>query len=387
MSLDRLKSLFRTIGWSIQDAAVYDALLTNGPSQIRSLALLLRVDEPTVRQSLHRLQQHLLVASDTLRGQSCVFATDPQIAWTAVANEMVWNSTSTLGAFAPEATRPTIGSALTPNQLQTDISEILSEIARVAKQAYRPGSQLTTHQWRQTLTASETATLLVEAIGEARHEIRAVSFGPRLSQVAHIWQALVARLTAGVLYERIVDLQEILDHGLLIVERDIFDAGVRLCVLEDEKLRHSFYLIDERYAVILTKTSGADCICGRFTRHPNIVARYKNRFARYREDAIPALFVLRRVRQISEAILRVATKRGFSGDEVEWLECLINWGRFCYAPPPSAALRERSSECGFTKESGRGRVVMDYNISPTDLRQAWEELTLDERQIYEYDHN
>lgn len=59
----------------------------------------------------------------------------------------------------------------------------------------------------------------------------AVSKSPRLPQVASFWATLSDRLAGGVTYRRVVDLDEIIDHGLTLVQRDIEDQGIDLRVL------------------------------------------------------------------------------------------------------------------------------------------------------------
>ncbi len=226
----------------------------------------------------------------------------------------------------------------------------------------------------------------MQTLNEAKMHIRGVSYGARLPQVAHIWQALVQRMSAGVVYQRITDLQEVFEHGLFIIERDIFDVGVQLWLLDDKTLKHNFYLIDKNYLVVLNKTGSANIqFLGRFTKQPDIARRYRKRFADYKARAIPAVFALEQCRRTAVKVFENATNLRFLGEDLAWLECLVNWGVFCYAPPPNYRTKEKMLAQGIIKHGTNGKTVLNYPISFGDLRKTWLGLSITEKKTYEYE--
>jgi hypothetical protein len=329
----------------------------------------------------------MLVAVDVVRGKEVILAVDPKMAWTAVANEAAWNLATELSDFDIRSRDATNVPAMTAQGTAKDIKNSLLKIAEAAHQFYRHSTQFMDHQWRQTLRSKDTATLLMQTLNEAGGTIRAVSYGARLPQVAQIWQALVQRMSAGVMYQRIADLQEILEHGLFIVERDIFDAGVQLWLQDNQTLRHNFYLVDKSFLVVLSKTGRGNVqFLGRFTKQPDIVRRYRKRFTDYKALAIPAIFALSFCRRSAAKTLEQAAKRSFSSEDVAWLECLVNWGVFCYAPAPNQQTKEMMFKQGFIKSGTNGKTILNYPISFADLREAWQELTAKEKRKYEYEN-
>src|SRR5204863_7912607 len=95
------------------------------------------------------------------------------------------------------------------------------EIAEVAGRLYRPHAAALVHREWDAATEEEFARLICELIAHARTSVLAVSTSPRLPQVASFWATLTERIGAGVSYRRIVDLDEVIDHGLTLVKRDI----------------------------------------------------------------------------------------------------------------------------------------------------------------------
>ena len=66
-----------------------------------------------------------------------------------------------------------------------------------------------------------------------------MSTSPRLPQVASFWATLTDRIGAGVSYRRIVDLDEVIDHGVQLVRRDIEEYGIDVKLLERDRIRHN----------------------------------------------------------------------------------------------------------------------------------------------------
>ena len=102
------------------------------------------------------------------------------------------------------------------------------------------------HRHRDIHSAELFSSWLAKVIAAAKSEIVAVEMPPRLPDLAPIWVALTRRIRAGVKYTRIVGVDEIAEHGLDIVTRDMELYGIRLRIAPPELISEAYYLVDNR---------------------------------------------------------------------------------------------------------------------------------------------
>jgi len=226
-------------------------------------------------------------------------------------------------------------------------------------------------------TPQQLAQLVCEIVSTARHEVLAVSKSPRLPQVSAFWTVLTGRLSAGVHYHRVVDLDEVIAHGLRIVERDLREWHIDLRVLERDRIRHKFYVVDDRLVAVFHESDRPRRDVrgvGRISRKHWTVLKYAGRFPFYSRLAIPADFVVSELRRVANVALQRARDR-FTPDEMGWLESLIDLGKFsvfhkeaAWSEGRLAELEARAGALGLVRRNIEGDLVFAYPISDSQLR-------------------
>jgi hypothetical protein len=361
----RLFQLMSELGFDRAATQVYGVVLTCGPLPKRAIVSMLSGVSTEVGGALLQLQERGLVGGvDRRLRRHQYYAISPSIAWRSLSSELLW---STTGAM------PVGGSA----------PGICDEIAAVSSRLYRPFAAALAHQEWDAATTDEFAQLICEAMGQARQTILAVSKCPRLPHVASFWATLSDRLGVGVTYRRVVDLDEVIDHGLKIVTRDIGEHAIDLMVLERDLINHKFYVVDGTFLAVFhgqeQATEGkARSGVGRITTRGTILRRYARRFREYAKVAIPGRFVLRRMEMAAQELLRVARER-LGAEEVAWVESLVHYGKFSRLPvmrgwskDDKARAEERAIEVGVVRRNLDGDLIPAYPLTESDIRESYE---------------
>ena len=219
----RLYELMIGLGFDRVETEVYGVVLTCGPLARRGIVSILPGLPGQVDGALAVLQGRGLIGSEYRRLRRRFYAVAPHLAWRALGSELLWGTTD-----------PGTGWRSSPSATDSPIearSEACHEIAAVAGRLYRPHAAALAHREWDAATEEEFARLICELIAHARTSVLAVSTSPRLPQVASFWVTLTDRIGAGVSYRRVVGLDEVVDHGLTLVKRDIEDYGIDLRVL------------------------------------------------------------------------------------------------------------------------------------------------------------
>ncbi len=279
----RLFQLMLELGFDRAATQIYGVVLTCGPIPKRAIVSILSGVSTEVDGVLRQLQKRGLLGSVYRRlRRRQYYAISPNLAWRALSSELLWRTTDAVGAG------------------DTARAGAYDEIAALAGRLYRPYAAALAHQEWDAATADEFAQLICEVMGQARQTILAVSRSPRLPQVASFWATVSDRLGVGVTYRRVVDLDEVIDHGLRIVKRDIEEHGIDVMVLERDLIRHKFYVVDGSFLAVFhdrehAMVDGAGSGVGRITTRGAILRRYVRRFRHYANAAIPGRFALRQM--------------------------------------------------------------------------------------------
>jgi len=361
----RLFQLMSELGFDRAAIQVYGVVLTCGPVPKRAIVSMLRGVSTEVGRALLHLQGSGLVGSvDRRLRRHQYYAISPSIAWRSLGSELLWRTTDAIPVGDPAP-------------------GTCAEIEAVSSRLYRPFAAALAHQEWDAATTDEFAQLICEAMGQARRTILAVSTSPRLPHVASFWATLSDRLGVGVTYRRVVDLDEVIDHGLGIVKRDIEEHGIDLMVLERDRINHKFYVVDGTFLAVFhaqeqTREGGARSGVGRITTRGTILRRYARRFQEYAKVAIPGRFVLRRMETAAEQLLRSASER-LGSQEVAWVESLVHYGKFSRLPvtrgwskDEQARAEERVIGVGVARHNLDGDVVPAYPVSEADIRESYE---------------
>jgi sugar-specific transcriptional regulator TrmB len=364
------------LGIAPPTARLYITLLRGGPERADRLAAAVSLPAYETATRLRQLEAHGLIGSDVDAKQRRYYAKDPDEAWTTIIATLVWSARSTIGPIrALPAT----------NDPDVDRLRRLCDIASAeAKRLYqRRHDSVSRHRVRDAYSSDELASLTCELIAKARREVVAVSAtgSGRLPHVAEFWVALQGRMSAGVKYRRIVDLQELIDHGLDIVQRDIEEAGVDLRVIEASAIDNNFYVVDkhslsrhEPGAAVAGQRGPTETPVGRVTNNGAIARRYHRRFEELYRRSLPGAAVLAELRDsAAELVARARTLVG--ADEVAYLEDIICMGKFTTFPRDrrwsaargGAAMRALQDH-DLAGMNVHGELVPRYPITESELR-------------------
>ncbi len=371
---ESILELMRQFNFSAAAASTYSLLLTDGPLSVEQLEQRTQQNGTRLEQALKKLQELRLIGTDHQRGHPLYYATDPAMAWLSLTADLVWEKRNTLNTISnlPETNSPDT----------EHLRMLCAEISAHAERLYKPQVAALKHRERDAESSEELAQFTCEIIYQARKEIFAVSKTPRQPQVSSFWAVLSSLIeNKSIHYHRVVDLEEVIEHGLKIVERDMGTYGIDLCILEQDQIQHTFYLVDKRFLSVLNKSSQPpdkpELGYGRITNQYQIIARYRKRYERYKEASIPGLFVVNHMRQATEKLLETANSK-LPAIEVLWLKSLVDFGKFSkfhvengWSVEYQLLVEEKATALGLTRRSADGYLVPIYPTSETALRSAY----------------
>ena len=358
-------------GFDRLTAEIYEALLRCGPLPRRQLLAILSQSHTRLDSGLAVLRDHNLVSVDYERFQPRYYAINPAVAWQALRADILWK---TLDTMSPAESVLRVDHPAVETLLRT-----CADLAGVGGRLYRHHIAALEHRQWDADTPQQLAHLVCEIVSTARHEVRAVSKSPRLPQVSTFWTVLTERLSAGVRYRRVVDLDEVIAHGLQVVNRDLREWHIDLRVLEQDRIHHKYYIVDDRLVAVFHESARPRHDIrgvGRISRKHWTVLKYAKRFPDYARLAIPADLVVGELRRVSNVVLQQA-RDGLAPDEIAWLESLIEMGKFSlfhkevgWSDARLSEVEAKASALGLARRNVEGELVFAYPISARQLRSA-----------------
>jgi hypothetical protein len=357
---DLPKRLLR-LGFPVDAARVYAHLVTIGP--VTEQEAVRTGDSRLVREGLRWLYRQRLIAFRHAAGRRIVYAVDPGLAITALVTDLVWQHMKTLADVdaLPSTEDPHV------EEIRSIASSVLADLAGV----YQPTDAVRGSRTTVVSDSYALAILSVEAVRLAKREVRAASRRPRLPDVAFFWNAIHEAMRSGVIYRRITDLHELVEHGLAVVERDTRTSGVRLQVIEANRIRCGFYVVDHRYAVVhdpspdsVTPPRG-----GRMTSNAHEVQRRLREWDRLSKAAMPSDFVLARLRESAHRLMLEA--RHEDRQVCSWLERLVEYGKFT-DPPADPDVVRRAARARLVRRNYTGHPLPAYDVDESALRLTYE---------------
>ncbi|MGW5237512.1 hypothetical protein ACWEOW_01110 [Monashia sp. NPDC004114] len=263
-----------------------------------------------------------LIVGYRLRQRNAWYAADPATAWLSLAAEETWSVSSTLTHVSR---LPKTGIA----QVDTR-SELLRQAAIPAVELWT-GRVPSHEESRPAHNAEALAQLAIEAIRIAKFHIRSISASPKVSGAAKFWPPLVAQMDQGVRYTRVTDLDELYEHGLDIVRRDL-ESGVELFIGPQALLtRTRGYLADRKVLVRYKEAPvGERPIEGFMTSDRHAVDRYRRRFDQAMRASVPAGVAVQHLVGLADALRAKASS--LSQDARDWLDDLVRLGRYSRLP-------------------------------------------------------
>jgi predicted DNA-binding transcriptional regulator len=371
-STSKLRDPMLAFGFSETLIAVYSFLLSQESAHINQIAKATCISPDKVQQEIEHLLELQVVAFDVIKNKYILYVLDPDIVWTAFIKSMTWKFVHTLNdndidvliSNLPEQDHLTL----------QRLREIVDAIRIAAMGLYKGTGSITKHRWRDALDINHMSQVLAEAIQQAKSQICAVSNSPRLPHVALIWESILKRISDSIAYKRVADLTEIIEHGISIIRRDVEYVGVNLRVLDTDDIKHKFYVIDRSLLVVFHSVGLPDmgAKVGRVTDQAEIIRRYRKRFGNYYENGVPAQFVIDMLTQAGTRLLKHADALGYKSDELDWLQCLINWGTFCTKEGPFVQrVSHKALNDDLVHRGTTGKLIPSYDIKMKDIKANW----------------
>lgn len=283
-----------------------------------------------------------------------VSAIPPQQAWTARAADFTWTVQITPDLLH-ELRATGIAAVDTAHQL-------CLEIATLASRLYVDPGGVGVSRRTALKSADQIAVALSQLFHVAQSHVIAMSKGPRLPHLAIIWEAIERRLIAKELrYTRLVQIDELLAHGLAIVRRDVMRAGVQLRVGSSTSVNATFYIVDGSTMLVHESLERGQIVTQR--RALNGSAQKLDRALKKSADALDIVDVLQ-----ARATDLVGRASRIGNDESLLLQRKIANGRFALPPdgwtPTRVGSAERRLRHGrLVAQSDDGVWLPNYNVS------------------------
>jgi len=320
MAVNAIIKSMKQFGFSEGASTVYVHILQHGPLSLDDLQTVVQMPLETLIPLLGELVSRRLIVEDF----GSYYALNPRKAFKAISDDIFWATTAAVNDNLNRV----------PKERREEVHRarmICQDLQALASMLYTYKSPIAVGRIKIAQNPDQMAAFLGEAIDKAVDEILCVSTSPRQPQLSIIWGSLRPKIEAGVRYQRIVDLDEIVDHGFKIVQRDVKEIGIDLFIVEREKIDRKFYVIDDQYVVMFNPDRFQAynyTLTGQVISNKLIVDKYRQAFVALLAQAIPAAFVLQLMTDERTRLLRAAA-RVLQPVEVEWVECVIDFGTYC----------------------------------------------------------
>jgi len=331
--------LVRQLGIAPPTALLYLHMLGRGGVPERDLINIAGNSLDTVRSALTYLNVFRLISQDFVHDEVVYFAANPRNAWKAHDAAFYWARSMHIGDIDALPPLPEMEDE-TRRRRYLQLEKLCGAIYDRAARAHDP----LRHRHRDIGSGALFASCLAHVIASAKTSIVAVERPPRLPDLAPIWVALTRRIRASVHYTRIVGLDEIVEHGLDIVERDMAEYGIDLRLIDQEKITDAFYIIDSKRLLLKNirgeSRGGRPPHFGVFTSQHQIVRRFLARYqSEYFERSKSAVSVVAQLR--AEAGARhdalIAADRQ---NEADVFMSVVRFGKFAPSrPSPDTACK------------------------------------------------
>lgn len=314
------------LGFAESAQRAYLRLLTLGPMTNAKLGAATALGEAGLFEVTRDLRQHGLIVGYRHRGRTAWYCADPASAWLSLAAAVTWTATARL---TPIDKLP-----------RTGVRDV-DERSTLYRAALRPALELWCHaipaavEGRDAHSAGTLAQLAVEVVRIAQVHVRSISASPKISGAAQFWPALVAQMNAGVRYTRLTDLNELYEHGVDVVRRDLAEGVTLLIGLQEELTRTRGYIADRRVMVRYDEASPGDRPqSGFMTSDKNAIERFLRRYKQLAETALPGEMAVDHLAVCAGRLREAAAD--LSTDAVDWFDELIRMGRFSTLPTERA---------------------------------------------------
>jgi len=355
---EQARTLLRALGIPDTASSLYLTLLKKVALPLEEISKLVGLTTPAAEQASSYLKLFRLISLDLVHGRTVLFACNPRNAWKAHDADFYWARSNHIGDVEDLPPLPAMADEQRRN-LYAKLEVACGEIYDRNPHSHDPLA----HRHRDIHSGELFASWLATAISAAEKQIVAVEMPPRLPDLAPIWVALTRRLKEGVGYTRIVGFDEILEHGLDIVTRDMDEYAIELRVAPPGLIQEGYYVIDKRRLMLKNARGMERDDRGRhfgvYTSNGPIVKRYMDRFSdRYLPASVGARPAVERLRQHAEQIRKQLLADG-NAEGAEVFEAVARYGKFVVPKNNDEAVRERLIAQGLLTRNPSGYVVIN----------------------------
>lgn len=354
-TLPEVRALFRALGVPNTAGELYILLLNGGAMSVPRLGEVIGLAAPALAQAVSYLKIFRLISQDVDNDEVVLFASNPRNAWKAHDADFYWARTLHVGDIEKLPPLP----EMRDEQRRRCYSQLERLCGAIYDQNARAHDPLR-HRHRKIHSPELFSSWLATAISSGRKEILAVEMPPRLPELAPIWVALTRQIRAGTSYTRIVGRDEVAEHGLNIVTRDIEKYGIRLRIAPDGFIDEAFYVVDGKRLLLknLKSPSQERTDFGTYTSHGEIVRRYTKRFhEKYMPASTDARPIIDRLREKADnlhATLQAENRK----NEAEIFHDISAFGRFAGLGNADAAAISYLLERQMIIRNAAGHLVM-----------------------------
>lgn len=178
-------------------------------------------------------------------GRKIYFSIDPKYSLSAILLNEIWERDSELHSLDLLENRPDVSDLQYRYML---LNEISTEVQNLYKRQLPYIREIVIVVKGQERIASSIA----EQIADVQNDICAMVSPPQLMGEI-VWQAIQAKMNAGVSYYRITDFNEIVRHGFKIARHEIETYSEKIYIFRGALLPEKFYILDRQKVIFLRK--------------------------------------------------------------------------------------------------------------------------------------
>jgi len=349
-------------------ANIYSILIQSGGLSKFELEFRANITSTELEEILNHLTKQKFVLKDFVRGKPKFYPIDPSVAWRAKRNELEWTAAEPIGNMEDFSKEKKV----VKKTAIKDITKSIENVELLSQALFHKHDFASNHRWREFKGLDQASAALVSSLSRAKREILAISCPPRHPNVALIWESIRQKLETGVKYTRICGLDEVIEHGIRIIERDINSLGVNLFITNTEKYGYNFYIIDKSCIVTMEyQKQESESVTCRINRNKHIIERFRRRHYEILQHSQKASYALALLSRKRNEIITKAKQEGYTKLETDWLAALADWGKFSKLSTPfrnqPKDIIEIAINDGFLIKDLKQNVFLNFDIDYIDL--------------------
>lgn len=311
MNEKKLKNCLREINFDMYYFNIYVYILKEGDVQF-SVLNNKSDDKKCLRDSLIWLQKKgfilITLAENNIES---IHPINPKIAFSAHFSKFLWD-------YIPNISQ---SYRLNKNERCRILSfkKCCDFLIKEASILYK--NQELDHEIISITDGDKLGILLSDIINDSNEIIRGITIQSWLPNIALIWGSIRNKIEKGVIYKRISDLKTLVSFGYKINKRDTEEVGVKLRILDKNRLDEKYYIIDKDKLLIFEPSYEKNQfeIKGTLTKNLGITKRYINKFELMWNDGIDVKEILDYMNNIRIEMCSVLDNKFLDNDLIKKL--------------------------------------------------------------------